>query len=445
MASLRKRGKNWYYRYSNEDGVKVERKGCSDKKVTEGLAREAESQVARIKAGDVKSLRVAEANRQPIQRHVDDFLESLRQARRKPKHINNTKACLNRMLCYAAIERLSDFTPSAFLSALAKLKDEGFAARTIEAHVIAVKSLARWLWKDGRTSDYSLLGLTKPKGGLEGRKVRRPLSESELRSLIDSTKTAPSWRGLSGEDRSILYAVAATTGFRRAELKSLTVDSFRLDSKPPTIVCEAGYTKNGQLAEQPIPESLANVLRSWLGTKPPGRPVFDQITNWTAMMLRFDLARCGIPFKDESGREVVFHSLRHSYITALVKTGTSVKMLQTLARHHDPKLTLNIYSHLTLFDTSQAVEALPDLCGPSDQCEALAMTGTDRIAHLLPTEGDATCRISSDSGGRAICRKSFGDMEGSAVRAKNVDKRQQQDSRKNDPTPITDLVLLVHS
>ncbi len=39
MASLRKRGKTWYYIYSDADGARRERKGCSDRRVTEDLAR----------------------------------------------------------------------------------------------------------------------------------------------------------------------------------------------------------------------------------------------------------------------------------------------------------------------------------------------------------------------------------------------------------------------
>jgi site-specific recombinase XerD len=46
------------------------------------------------------------------------------------------------------------------------------------------------------------------------------------------------------------------------------------------------------------------------------------------------------------------HSIRHGYITALAKSGVSIKTLQTLARHSDPKLTLNVYSHVTMHDTA---------------------------------------------------------------------------------------------
>src|SRR5262249_27695781 len=151
--------------------------------------------------------------------------------------------------------------------------------------------------------------------------------------------------------------------------------------------------------EQPIPESLASALRPWLATRQSRHPVFDRMTAWTALMLRLDLERCGIPFQDESGRVVDFHALRHTYITALGRAGLSIKVHQVLARHADPKLTLNVYTHLSVQDTTRAVESLPDPFHSPSNRETMIVTGTDpqpineRLAHLLPTAEDGDSRI----------------------------------------------------
>ncbi|MEO0631131.1 MAG: tyrosine-type recombinase/integrase [Planctomycetota bacterium] len=39
------------------------------------------------------------------------------------------------------------------------------------------------------------------------------------------------------------------------------------------------------------------------------------------------------------------HSLRHSYITRLLRSGVSVPVTQRLARHKTPDLTLRVYAH----------------------------------------------------------------------------------------------------
>lgn len=78
-------------------------------------------------------------------------------------------------------------------------------------------------------------------------------------------------------------------------------------------------------------------------------------------MLRRDLESAEISYKDETGKVADFHSLRHTYITNIVKTGASAKVAQNLARHSDIKLTMDTYTHLTLHDGKAALSGLPKL------------------------------------------------------------------------------------
>jgi hypothetical protein len=153
----------WYFRFTDAEGVQREKRGCSDRRATEELARAAETEVSKIRSGllDPKAVRIAEANRQPISDHVDAYLASLAQSGRKRRHIDGTRVCINRLLGLARIERLPELIPSAIVPALAMLKDQGYAPRTVEAHIIAVKSLSRWAWRDGRSADYALNGLAR--------------------------------------------------------------------------------------------------------------------------------------------------------------------------------------------------------------------------------------------------------------------------------------------
>ena len=175
MASLRKRGRLWYFRFVDADGVKRERKGCTDKRATEELARAAESEAARVKSGliDPKARRVAEAAKRPIVEHVDDFIASMATANRNPQHVAQTRTYINRVLTLARIERTPDLAPSAVMHALGDLRGQGFSARSINAHATAVKSLSRWLWRDGRTADYSLNAVVKLNETTDRRRVRR--------------------------------------------------------------------------------------------------------------------------------------------------------------------------------------------------------------------------------------------------------------------------------
>ena len=51
--------------------------------------------------------------------------------------------------------------------------------------------------------------------------------------------------------------------------------------------------------------------------------------------------------------------LGHTFATLLAGNGVSPAVAQKLLRHSDMRLTMNIYTHLDLADTADAVAALP--------------------------------------------------------------------------------------
>jgi integrase len=64
-------------------------------------------------------------------------------------------------------------------------------------------------------------------------------------------------------------------------------------------------------------------------------------------------------YQDSSGRFADFHANRHTFITNLCKAEISPKTVQSLARHGDIRLTMNLYSHVDLEDQSAAISKLP--------------------------------------------------------------------------------------
>ena len=78
-------------------------------------------------------------------------------------------------------------------------------------------------------------------------------------------------------------------------------------------------------------------------------------------MIRRDLKRAGVPFEDDSGARADFHSLRHSYVSRLVRAGVNPKVCQTLARHGSIGLTMDAYSHVPLESQVDALKRLPRL------------------------------------------------------------------------------------
>ena len=113
------------------------------------------------------------------------------------------------------------------------------------------------------------------------------------------------------------------------------------------------------------------MLRPWLVGKAPLKPVFPINRDNAAPALRLDLEAAGV----NSTASYDFHSLRHTYVTMLIKSGASVKVCQELARHADPKLTMNVYTHLAVHDLARGLEGLAHILPTTSVSSGL--NGTD--------------------------------------------------------------------
>jgi integrase len=205
------------------------------------------------------------------------------------------------------------------------------------------------------------------------RHVRRALTHEECLKLLTTVRTSKNRRcRMPGSDRYFVYALALATGLRRNELGSLVPEAFDLDASPPTVTVCGAWTKNRKMARLPLRRDLADEVRIWLAGKSAGQTLFPIQGVPISRMIRCDLVEAGIPF-EVAGRVVDFHSLRVTFVTLLALAGVPLATAQKLARHSDPRLTANVYTHLGLADLSRAVESLPPLpaaaqvnCEPQD-------------------------------------------------------------------------------
>ncbi len=405
MASLRKKGKVWYFRFTDAEGVKRERKGCPDRRATEEMGRAAETEAAKLKAGlvDTKARRMGQAERRPLSDHLAEFVASLAAKSDDPKHVTQTKTYATRFLDIGPIERVSDLNPSVVSRVLATLKDRGLSPRTLNAHVTAIKALSRWLHRDGRSSDDPLATVGKFNEQADRRHDRRTIGIDEVRRLIQAARVGDPFRLISGPDRALCYRLAISTGLRYAEIASITPASFALEVPSPTVTVAAAYTKNGDPATLHLPHDLVDDLVAWLATKPPGLPVFP-LPEKGAAMLRVDLDAAGIPYRDAAGLVFDFHALRCQHATLLDLAGVSPRVVQRMMRHSTLELT-GRYTKPRAVDLERATAALPDLTSASARPDSLAMTGTDPIvppigddlSHHLPTAGDGMGRTVAGS------------------------------------------------
>jgi len=196
------------------------------------------------------------------------------------------------------------------------------------------------------------------------RRVRRYLRAEEVRRLVAAAEAGPVVQRIPGPDRAMAIRLAVTTGLRRRELGSVTLNSFNFHKQPPTLFIAPGETKNGEGAELPLRSDVVQKFQSWLlakGEVADDKLLFPIANKRTAEMLRVDLERADIPYRDQHGRVVDWHALRATFASLLILAGEPLVTVQKLMRHSTPTLTANLYATLGLTDFGTAVESLPEV------------------------------------------------------------------------------------
>ncbi len=395
MATFYKRGgkKNkggtWYIQYFDENGKRCTVKGCSDRDATEALARKLEADVMLRKRGviDTKLDRYAVEGRRPIGEHLDEWIQDLESRDITAKQVQLTSGRAKRLLELAGIERLNEITPSAIQNALAKLREKGRAAKTLNDTLTSVKQFCGWARADGRISENPIDSVKGFNTRTDRRHDRRALTDDEVRQLIRAAENGPALLGCSGIERALIYRLAVLSGLRANEIRTLKKRSFILDETQPAVIVQAAFSKHRREDIQPLPSELVPLLRDYLKDINDGDMAFD-VPKKFVQALRQDLEAAGIPYETHNGF-ADFHALRHTFITRLIKSGVNPKTAQTLARHQDASLTLNRYSHVEVIDKVAALRQLPLLEGPitDTQRQKVAATGTDGLKDVGTSVG----------------------------------------------------------
>jgi integrase len=345
---VRKKSPTWWIRYYTPDGKRHKVKGYRDRKATENKASELERRGIRLDAGIVDPTE-GQAKRL-LSEHAEDFRHYLEAKGNTGAYIALVRFRLRSLLDSCRFIRIADIQQSAVLGFVADLRAKGKSLKTTNEYLAVIKGFARWLWRDKRTSVDLMAGLARlaNKGEAEVRHARRDLSPDEIQRLLDAARRSPkSIRCLPGIDRYYLYLTACATGLRAGELASLTPEAFDLGGDLAAVRVASSCTKNRREAIQPLPADVAALLAEYLQDKPSGALVWPG--KWKSrafIMIQADLetARNGwldeahgalertdreqsdfLTYCDSQGRFADFHSLRHSFITAIGKTGATPK------------------------------------------------------------------------------------------------------------------------
>jgi integrase len=366
MASIfkrsKKKGEAYRIQYVDENGDRVSVKGFTDKGLTQELASklETEARMRRLGLVDTAAEKAAGNRNSELQPHIDAFRESI--THRSKQYQIHIKGRLKKIVEQCGFKKLGDIEAEAVLRGVRAIAAaENLGARTHNHYVEAMVVFCAWCVETKRLAVSPMAGAERLNTEVDIRHKRRALSEDEVARLIQSARDSGSEKieGFNGEQRSRIYILSYMTGLRRSEIASLTPRSFDLDADPPTVTVEAAASKHKKNDVLPLHPELVTLLKLWIQGLNSGDKLFPNLEKRkTWLMVKTDLQRIGIAYKNEDGIADFHAAGRHSHITHLLRNGASVVEAQKLARHSDVRVTMR-YTHIGLQDQHRAVGRLP--------------------------------------------------------------------------------------
>lgn len=334
----------------------------------------------------------------PIAEHVEEWLAAVAAGQVEARRIDMLRSRITLLIELAGWQRIADIRKASCQMGLSKLqaaggpcrgrgsagKDKGASDQTRNHYLSHARQFARWLHDEGRLPTDPLAGTKGVSVDADRRHDRRAPGDEEVTVLFGYLaggyleQQPPVRREMTGPQRALGYEVAMCTGLRAGELRSLTRE--RIDLEAGEVRLGARAAKNRKRARQTLPSWLCDKLQKWFAA---GGGLWDQFpADFPGELLQLDLAGARVAWieaadgEERQRREKSdvcryeistpdgplywdFHALRHWYISALAgQDGIPPAVLVALARHSDPRLTLDTYAKARRIDVKEAADQI---------------------------------------------------------------------------------------
>jgi integrase len=429
-------GSRYVAKYRDGDGiVRVVSTGCRDEKAARSVLADLERQAELVKANVITSTEAAISKHQdrPLSEHFDAYLASLESAGACQQHRTERKRQLNRLAAECGFQRLAELERGKLEAWLTVQARNKMSARTRNSYLSSALAFCNWCVEATvkRLAMNPFEGIPKANEKADPRRQRRAMTEEELVKLLAVARERPLNEALTvrrgpkcgeryanvrddvralldhrGQERALIYKTLVLSGLRKGELASLTISQLNLGERFPHAILNAADEKSREGNEIPLRDDLAADLREWLfrkleqhqdAARMKGEPIpvclpaetrlFD-VPEKLCKILNRDLKQAGIAKRDDRGRVLDVHALRHTFGTLMSKGGVSPRVTQCAMRHSKIELTMGVYTDPRLLDIRGALDVLPALPlneGDANRQAALA-TGTDEKGQYMATK-----------------------------------------------------------
>ena len=278
-------------------------------------------------------------------RLVEQFIRRLEVERHYSEHTLRAYAADLRMFeefLRGRRQSISEATVRDVRGFMATLRTRGLSRSTIARKVSAVRSLYRYLFREGITQTNPMMVLRTPR---REQRLPRFLTVSEMERLLSAPDTT-AWAG--ARDRAMLETLYGG-GLRVSELVGLEHEDLDLRRGLAHL---RGKGKKERLA--PLGRCAVQALRRYcnlkkatnLPRKDPSAVFINAVdgrrltTRSVRRILRRHLLQAGL------NGNLSPHALRHSFATHLLQNGADLRSVQELLGHAHLSTT-QVYTHLT--------------------------------------------------------------------------------------------------
>lgn len=168
-------------------------------------------------------------------------------------------------------------------------------------------------------------------------KIERPRKEKKLPKVIDKEFLLDRISKIDNLKHKSIITLAYSTGMRVSEVCNLKIND--IDSKRMLIHIKNSKGNKDRLV--PLSPTVLNLLREYFKKFKPKEYLFNGQFN-----LQYSHRSCNEIVKKYLGGEFHFHQLRHSNATALLESGTDIRIIQNHLGHSSSKTT-EIYCHVS--------------------------------------------------------------------------------------------------
>lgn len=275
-----------------------------------------------------------------MQAQLDAYCNYLRTERQSsPSTLDAYRRDLGKLitLCEpAGVTQWQALTTAQLRRLVAKLHQQGQAPRSLARLLSSVRSLYRWLNREGLCEHNPAMGLSAPKAE---RKLPKVLDADRAQQLLEGAVE----EDFLGRRNHAVLELFYSSGLRLSELSGLDLDALDLNAGLVQVL-----GKGSKQRVVPVGRKAQEAIRRWLAYRGMARPadgalfVSQQGRRLGPRGIQAMLQKAGI---SELGQHLHPHMLRHSFASHLLESSQDLRAVQEMLGHADITTT-QIYTHL---------------------------------------------------------------------------------------------------